>query len=295
MRTAAREKSSETGKIIAIRPFRPLSIARPTHAMARRKPTGFYDTIEYIGPRPEKPKRPNVAGILGGWLILVIAGGVAFWFGRPLASYVMAAQAGVSVEQADRLISSLESTGLPGDRLAAAAIIHSREPVRYDSAVFKIDYPGGDVPADRGNGPDVIVRVYRQIGVDLQKEIHEDMSEHFRLYPQLWGAAAPDPNIDHRRVANLQRFFSRHGQELPVSRTRNPADFEPGDVVVWALSNGQTHVGIVVPGAGPHGGQPWVVHNLDTGIKWENALFEYNIIGHYRYPVPDAATVADDA
>jgi uncharacterized protein YijF (DUF1287 family) len=29
------------------------------------------------------------------------------------------------------------------------------------------------------------------------------MKRHFAAYPSNWGLAAPDPNIDHRRVPNL--------------------------------------------------------------------------------------------
>lgn len=254
--------------------------------MARQR-SGFYNTIEYIGPRPQKPKRPN---FFGGWVILLLAGGIGFWFVRPWFSLVTEAQAGVSTAQADHLVSSLQASDKPGDRLAAAALSHSNELVTYDPAYFKIAYPNGDVPRSKGAAADVIVRCYRQIGIDLQKEVHEDMAANFRLYPQLFGATGTDTNIDHRRVPNLQRFFSRNGQELPPSR--DAADYQPGDVVIWALANGQPHIGIVVPGPGDRATQPWIVHNMvDNGVKWENALFEYQIIGHYRYPSPDQQNV----
>lgn len=249
--------------------------------MARQRP-GFYSTIEYIGPRPQKPKRPN---IFGGWVIVVIAVGIACWFGKPLVPFLKAAQEGASTEQADLLISSLGDSGKPGHLLAAAAIAHSREDVAFDPSYYKIPYPNGDVAPGKGNDADVVIRCFRKLGIDLQKEVHEDMAAHFRLYPQLWGALAPDASIDHRRVANLQRFFERKGEALPVSR--EASDYQPGDIVIWSLANADQHIGIVVPGPGNRGGEPWVVHNMGSGVKWEGVLFDFKISAHFRYPSRD--------
>jgi len=249
--------------------------------MARPR-QGFYSTIEYIGPRPQKPKRPN---IFGGWVIVVIALGVAFWFGRPLVPFLKAAQEGPSFEQAEVLIDSLEDSATPGSKLAAAALAHSGEKITFDPTYYKIPYPGGDISPVKGNAADVVVRCFRKIGIDLQKEVHEDMAGNFRLYPQLWGALSPDTNIDHRRVANLQRFFERKGETLKASR--DAADYKPGDIVIWSLANADQHIGIVVPGPGNHAGETWVVHNMGTGVKWENVLFDFKIEAHFRYPVAE--------
>lgn len=249
--------------------------------MGKRK-SGFHDTIEYIGPRPQKPKRPN---FFGGWVILVIAGAMAFWFGKPLVPFLRAAQAGTTPAQAGALVEMLQASDQPGERLAAAALTHSMEEVTYDPAYYMIDYPGGDVPPNKGVAADVVVRCYRQLGIDLQQEVHEDMAKHFRLYPQLWSAPGPDTNIDHRRVPNLQRYFMRHGESLSTSRS--PEGYLPGDIVVWAIANAETHIGIVVPGPGDHANEPWIVHNMGAGVAWENVLFDFQILGHYRYPTPE--------
>jgi len=245
-----------------------------------RPRSGFYSTIEYIGPRPQKPKRPN---FFGGWVIVVIAVGVASWFGRPLVPFLKASQVGASLEQATLLISSLENSENFGDGLAAAALAHSNDPVTYDPSYYKITFPGGDVPPTKGVAADVIIRSYRKLGIDLQALVHKDMAEHFRLYPQLWGASAPDSNIDHRRVANLQRFFERHGETITPSR--DPLAYRPGDVVVWSLANGEKHLGIVVPGPGDRAGEAWIVHHMGAAVAWENILFDYHIERHFRYPV----------
>jgi uncharacterized protein YijF (DUF1287 family) len=59
---------------------------------------------------------------------------------------------------------------------------------------------GSDVPADAGVCTDEIVGSYRALGVDLQKEVHEDMVQNFSIDPQRWKwiSGKPDRNIDHR-------------------------------------------------------------------------------------------------
>lgn len=246
--------------------------------MARNR-SGFYNTIEYIGPRPHKPKKRN---FFGGWVIVAIALGIGTWFGRPLIPFLKAAQVDGSMEQADLLISSLKESKTVGNRLAAAALSHSSDAISYDRAYYKIDYPNGDITPTKGMAADVIIRAFRGIDIDLQVLVHEDMIENFRLYPQLWEATGPDSNIDHRRVENLQKFFERKGELLAPSR--NAADYQPGDIVVWSLANAEMHIGIVVPGPSGHKDEPWVVHNMGAGMKWENILFDYSIPKHLRFP-----------
>lgn len=251
-------------------------------AMPRPR-SGFYNTIEYIGPRPQKPKRKN---FFGGWVIIVIAVGMGFWFGRPYMSIVRAGNQEASMEQADILIASLKESKTFGNDLAAAALAHSGQDISYDPSYYKIDYPNGDVPSNKGVAADVLIRTYREMDMDLQQLVHEDMTENFRVYPQLWSASGPDTNIDHRRVANLQRFFERKGESLSVSR--NAADYKPGDIVVWSLANAEMHIGIVVPGPGGRSNEAWVVHNMGVGVKWENVLFDYSIQRHFRFPAETA-------
>lgn len=254
----------------------------------RRRNSGFYNTIEYIGPRPQKPKRRN---FFGGWVILVLAAAIAFWYGRPLVPFLRAAESAPSAEQADVLIAKLSTSQAFGDNLAAAALAHSGDSVRYETGYYEIGYPNGDLPPNKGVAADVLIRCYRKFKIDLQVLVHEDMAEHFRLYPQLWNLVGPDPNIDHRRVANLQRFFERKGETLPASR--EAADYLPGDIVVWSLADATSHIGIIVPGPGKHSKEPWVVHNIGAGVKWENVLFDFNPQRHFRYPAaPGVARLA---
>lgn len=246
--------------------------------MARRK-RDLYSTIEYIGPRPQKPKRSSK---FGGWFIVVIALGIAAWFGRPLMPLLKAAMVPASNEQASLQILELNQSSAPSDQLAAAALAYATQDVNYQTSYQTIDYPMGDVAASNGGAADLVVRCLRKQGIDLQKEIHEDMVRDFRRYPQLWSATAPDANIDHRRVPNLHAFLERHATSLTPQRV--PSHFKPGDLVVWSLVNGESHIGIAVPGPAGSLKDVWVVHHLGGKPKWENVLLDYPIIGHYRFP-----------
>lgn len=167
-------------------------------------------------------------------------------------------------------------------KLVAAAVERTHHAVRYESAYVGIPYPGGDVPADTGACTDEIIRSYRALGVDLQKEVHEDMVANFSAYPSKakWGARRTDANIDHRRVPNLMVFFERKGESLPISRRAE--DYAPGDLVTWDLGGNVPHIGIVVDQRAASG-RYQVVHNVGEGPKMEDVLFNWKITGHYRY------------
>jgi uncharacterized protein len=181
-------------------------------------------------------------------------------------------------------VSAAQSTASHADqeflsKLSAAAIERTHHSVRYVSDYVGIPYPGGDVPADTGVCTDEVIRSYRAVGIDLQKEIHEDMVHNFAAYPHKW-QHSPDTNIDHRRVPNLMMFFARHGTRLPTSQ--RAGDYSPGDIVAWDLGGGITHIGIVVDQTGSSG-RYMVVHNIGRGPQMEDVLFDWKIIGHYRY------------
>lgn len=158
-------------------------------------------------------------------------------------------------------------------RLVDAALERTLHSVRYDPAYVRIPYPGGDVPLDTGVCTDEVIRSYRALGVDLQKEVHEDMVQNFAAYPRKWKwiAGKPDANIDHRRVPNLMVFFQRKGETLPI--TNRPEDYSPGDLVTYDLGGNVPHIGIVVDRKGrkrplySHRGSYWRGQRLDCGGK----------------------------
>lgn len=169
------------------------------------------------------------------------------------------------------------------DQLSEAAVDLTRSKVTYDPSYFSIPYPNGDVPANKGVCTDVVIRAYRKMNIDLQKEVHEDMKANFSKYPSLkkWGLKKTDTNIDHRRVYNLETFFARNGTTKPI--TTNPDDYKPGDIVSWTLDNGLAHIGIVVSRKSKDGKRPLIVHNIGGGQVIEDQLFAWKIVGHYSY------------
>ncbi len=167
-------------------------------------------------------------------------------------------------------------------KLVTAAIERTRKLVVYDGSYRKIAYPGGDVPENIGVCTDLVIRAYRKaLGIDLQKLVHEDMRKHFRKYPKAWGLTRPDPNIDHRRVPNLEIFFKHQGAALPVSRSG--ADYRPGDLVTWRLNGRLPHIGVVTHRRSRDGKRPLIAHNIGAGPRLEDMLFDHPITGHYRW------------
>jgi uncharacterized protein len=167
------------------------------------------------------------------------------------------------------------------NRLSEAAVDLTKTKVQYDPTYFRIPYPNGDVPADKGVCTDVVIRAYRKLGIDLQQLVHEDMKKHFDLYPKKWGLKKTDTNIDHRRVPNLGTFFGRHGKKKAISQ--KDEDYLPGDIVTWRLSGGLTHIGLVVNRKSEDDSRYLVVHNIGNGQELADCLFSYEITGHYAY------------
>jgi uncharacterized protein YijF (DUF1287 family) len=170
-------------------------------------------------------------------------------------------------------------------RLVSSAIERTNHVVRYDPAYIRIPYPGGDVPSDIGVCTDEVIRSYRAVGVDVQKEVHEDMEQNFSAYPRKWRwfSGRPDSNIDHRRVPNLMIFFQRKGETLPI--TSLAGDYHPGDLVTYDLGDNVPYIAIVVDHKGA-GGRFMIVHNIGQGPRMEDVLFNWRITGHYRYYGP---------
>ncbi|MBN1959438.1 MAG: DUF1287 domain-containing protein [Deltaproteobacteria bacterium] len=173
------------------------------------------------------------------------------------------------------------SDAVIASKLVAAAMAQTKIKVSYDGSYRRLDYPGGDVPANIGVCTDVIIRAYRELGIDLQVLVHEDMKLAFKAYPQLWGLRGPDYNIDHRRVPNLQVYFTRVGVKLSVSQ--RAVDYHEGDLVTWMLPGNLPHIGIVSSDKSKTTGNPLIIHNIGRGPEIEDMLFAYEITGHYRW------------
>ncbi|BCX48396.1 DUF1287 domain-containing protein [Haloferula helveola] len=168
-----------------------------------------------------------------------------------------------------------------GKKIVEAARTQIGVTTLYDPAYVGLDYPGGDVPKERGVCTDVVVRALRKgIAADLQKLVHEDMRANFAKYPKNWGLKRPDRNIDHRRVPNLKTYFKRQGYSKDV--TKKPSDYQPGDLVTCTVPPNLPHI-MIVSDRRNEDGRPLVIHNIGRGAKEEDRLFDFPITGHYRW------------
>lgn len=169
------------------------------------------------------------------------------------------------------------------DKLSAAAISIIDADVVYTPNYVSIKYPNGDVPAKTGVCSDVVIRAYQKLGIDLQKEVHQDMVKNFSLYPNIkkWGLHSTDTNIDHRRVPNLEVFFGRKGEKLSVTDDAN--DYKTGELITWMIANKYPHIGIITNKKSPDGKRLMIVHNVGGGQVLEDCLFDWKIVGHFKY------------
>jgi uncharacterized protein YijF (DUF1287 family) len=182
------------------------------------------------------------------------------------------------------LLATPLASAMSSEAIVEAARERTKADVRYDPAYVRLSYPLGDVPADTGVCTDVIIRTYRNaFGFDFQKAVHEDMRANFKAYPNHWGLKRADKNIDHRRVPNLEHFLKRQGAAVPI--TKNPEDYQPGDIVSWRLGGRLPHIGIVSDKKSPWG-TPLIIHNVGAGPVEDDLLFNTDINGHFRF-LPD--------
>ncbi|MEK6324877.1 MAG: DUF1287 domain-containing protein [Acidobacteriota bacterium] len=240
---------------------------------------------ETRNPKPETPnQKPEInhllrtGALLAGAIVVVTA--TSAWASR--AGDVGASGQPTPVQRAtDQGLTRRPISDIPQiKKVVDSAIEQTGYTFEYDPSYVKLDYPNGDVPLARGVCADVIVRAFRSAGVDLQKEVHEDMARHFGAYPDKWGARKPDSNIDHRRVPNLMTFFERRTRSVPI--TKKPSDYFPGDVVAWELDNHLLHIGLVSDAIAGGTQSYLMVHNIGAGAKIEDVLMSWKIIGHYR-------------
>lgn len=197
----------------------------------------------------------------------------------------------VSIQQQSETVAAHNAANSASLRMKIVQAARSQigKTVRYDPAYTALAYPMGDVPLEKGVCTDVIIRALREQGIDLQVWVHEDMCRNFDVYPKRWGLKRPDPNIDHRRVPNLETFFTRQGwRVLRDNFNSQETQFQAGDIVTWVLNgNRLPHIGIVSDRKKGH--TPLIIHNIGAGTQEEDILFKHQITGHFRLPenLPD--------
>lgn len=168
-------------------------------------------------------------------------------------------------------------------KLSDAALSIINPSIVYDPSYFSIKYPNGDIAANKGVCTDVVIRAYRKLNIDLQKEVHEDMKANFSKYPNLekWGMTKTDTNIDHRRVPNLEIFFDRKGERLPINQ--DASTYKTGEIITWMINGKLPHIGIITNQKSADGKRNLIVHNIGGGQVLADCLFDFEIVGHYKY------------
>jgi uncharacterized protein YijF (DUF1287 family) len=201
-----------------------------------------------------------------------------------------------------RLI-DMDNTGIAGDRdndgindqkdILLGALKQLEKPARnifLDESEANY-YPGGDPPADLAISTDIIARAFMEAGFDLRELVYEDIKENFNEYPlkKIWGQTVCDPDIDYRRIQNLEVFFKRNAKQMDVTFNVSDSSLEqwlPGDIVFFDMDrDGYTdNVGIISDST-TRDGIPKVIYNyIDPGYTVERNILKDNIItGHYRF------------
>lgn len=162
------------------------------------------------------------------------------------------------------------------DAFVKAARTQVGKTVTYNPEYVRLKYPMGDISISKGVCTDVIVRALRGLKVDLQERIFKDKKYHPKRYKGLYYTDRLDPNIDHRRVKNIQAYFLSRGYRVQ-------GEFKAGDIVVWKLPGKKNldHIGICSDKKNAKG-EPFVFHNINAGAKEEDVLKAYKIVDHFR-------------
>ena len=163
------------------------------------------------------------------------------------------------------------------DRFITSAQSQVGKTLTYNPEYVYIKYPMGDIPLSKGVCTDVIIRAFRGVNIDLQERIYKDKKRMPQRYKGLYYTNKLDPNIDHRRVKNIQEYLISRGYRIKDT-------FKPGDIVVWKLQ-GRTkildHIGICSNKRNALG-EPLIIHNINAGVKEEDILRKYKIVDHFR-------------
>ena len=160
----------------------------------------------------------------------------------------------------------------------------ARQEVEIGTVYDASFYSGGYPPEGKGCCTDVIWRAFKVSGYDFKTMLDEDIKNN----PEAYGSTGrqPDPDIDFRRVKNLQVFFKHHGQELTTEvkpgEVENLKQWQPGDIVVFG--NPLEHIGIISDKR-LKSGVPLVIHNGGPRASEANALqlWPSKIIYHFRF------------
>ena len=220
-------------------------------------------------------KKRALKYLLVGFIALLLSAAVFFTWLLNLfpGKYYTASDFGL-----DTLVSPNDANGNGVDDFAdivLGARLDAEAHPRYDGAYWEGGYP----PDDIGVCTDTIWRAFAHAGYDLKSLMDTDIAAHTNQYPGL-DATGPDPNIDFRRVCNLDVFFSRHAEAVTMD-LEDIGQWQPGDIVVF-----NEHIAICSDKRNSNG-LPWLIHNGGQPMREEDALEKLllykTLIGHYRW------------
>lgn len=145
-------------------------------------------------------------------------------------------------------------------------------------------YNGGYPPDSEGVCTDVIWRAFKGINVNLKDLVDKDINANLSSYPRV--QKKPDPNIDFRRVPNMDVFFKRNAltltTEIIPGDVNSLKQWQPGDIIV--ILKPYEHIAIV-SNKRTKDGVPYVIHNTHPNATESTHfnLWNVEIAGHYRW------------
>lgn len=143
--------------------------------------------------------------------------------------------------------------------------------------LYKNRYYEGGYPTDGyGVCTDVIWYAFQEAGYSLKDLVDEDIEAAPEAYTNI---TVPDPNIDFRRVVNLNVYFQRHLVSLSTD-FEDPAEWQPGDIVTFSHPG---HIAICSDKRNSEG-IPFIIHLNYTGGHEDDDMDHYTVVGHYRLP-----------
>lgn len=153
----------------------------------------------------------------------------------------------------------------------------------YKSAYYSWWYP----PENEWVCSDVIWRAFKEMWVDLKSLVDNDIKNNLSDYSRVdWN---PDPNIDFRRVPNLEVFFKNHSisltKEIIAWDINNLSNWQAWDIVIfWKPKD---HIAIVSDKRNKDW-VPYIIHNSAPFPREDDWLIYWNenispIIWHFRW------------
>lgn len=170
---------------------------------------------------------------------------------------------------------------------ASDLVAGARREVKNHTVYRSNYYVGGYPPDGEGVCSDLVWRAFKNAGYDLKSMVDDDIAANSELYPLT--DDKPDPNIDFRRVNDLNVFFSRYAETLTLELIPRDADnltlWQRGDIMITKRGS-NWHISVLSDRRNIDG-VPYVIHNAGPYPQEEDCLEKWaakgRIVGHYRW------------